>query len=119
MAIVLPFLLTSCGDDKDEPKKSLEEQLIGEWVWYAGDNNEYETHYIFDSDHTLISKVYLNGNIIDTSIGGWSLEGNILAYSFNNNGVTLNQRCQIIIEGDVMHLIYENTTTADFHRVKK
>ena len=32
MAIILPFVFTSCGDDKDEPKQSLEEQLIGSWV---------------------------------------------------------------------------------------
>ena len=31
MAIILPFVLTSCGDDKDEPKQNLEQELIGGW----------------------------------------------------------------------------------------
>ena len=54
MAIVLPFVLISCGDDKDEPS-ALEQQLIGGW------NGQSETssilhpqviQYIFNADHT-------------------------------------------------------------------
>ena len=44
LAIILPFVLTSCGDDKDEPK-SLEQQLIGQWEssWKI-DGDNYKAH---------------------------------------------------------------------------
>ena len=74
MAIILPFVLTSCGDDKDEPKQTLEQQLIGEWYYLF---NEYTVHnYLFNSDHTGKYWVKQDGEVINGSIVtfNWSLE---------------------------------------------
>ena len=59
MAIILPFVLTSCDDDKDEPK-SLEQQLIGSWVQTQVDGpNTLTWHYIFNSDHNGKQQIIL------------------------------------------------------------
>ena len=73
MAIILPFVLTSCGDEKDEPQ-SLEQQLIGDWYYLL---NEYTVqNYLFNSDHTGKYWVKQDGEVINGSIVtfNWSLE---------------------------------------------
>ena len=35
-ALIMPFVFSSCDDDKDEPKNPGEE-LIGEWIWLEDD----------------------------------------------------------------------------------
>ena len=52
--IIMPFILTSCGDDKDEPK-NLESQLIGEWIEDTSRYPQYLAeviHFTFKSDHS-------------------------------------------------------------------
>ena len=48
MAIILPFVITSCGDDKDEPQ-NLEQEIIGTWSAPDGDRTLFFT---FNADHT-------------------------------------------------------------------
>ena len=73
MALILPFLLTSCGDDKekDEPQ-TLEQQLIGDWKKVVGTNNENEAHYIFNSNHTGRYKYLTNGTTVRDYDYTWS-----------------------------------------------
>ena len=100
MAIILPFVLTSCDDDKDEPNQSLEEQLIGGWAWSTVDGpNTITRFYIFNSDHN------------------WSLKGNILTVSFIQDGNTETVSVEISIDGDVLH-IKQGDDTIDYHRAK-
>lgn len=78
MAIVLPFVLTSCGDDKDEPK-SLEDQLIGQWEssWEI-DGDNYHNIAIFDAEHQFYHSGYKNESQILRVSYTWELKGNTL-----------------------------------------
>ena len=87
MAIILPFVFTSCGDDKDEPQ-NLEQELIGEWV--ENTNSNYEVyHYIFKSDHTgswwvTNNNVLIDGFVVTTFT--LSVKGNSLTLVNDANG---------------------------------
>ena len=78
MAIVLPFVLISCGDDKDEPK-SLEELLMGRWEssWEI-DGDKYHNIAIFDSEHQFYHSGYKNDTQIIRASYTWELNGNTL-----------------------------------------
>lgn len=105
MAIILPFVLTSCGDDKDEPS-TLEQQLIAEWV---GSNDYYEFHYLFKSDHT--------GDYWVTKKGAphlaprqfkWSLTGNMLSFDYLDNSLGDDYTTEIIIDGNILKMFEED-----------
>ena len=116
-AIILPFVLTSCDDDKDEPK-SLEQQLIGSWVQTQVDGpNTLTWHYIFNSDHNGKQQIILNGHISTEVNFTWSLKGNILTVSFIQDGNTETVSVEISIDGDVLH-IKQGDDTIDYHRAK-
>ncbi|MBQ6647652.1 MAG: lipocalin family protein [Muribaculaceae bacterium] len=118
MAIILPFVLTSCDDDKDEPKQSLEEQLIGGWAWSTVDGpNTITRFYIFNSDHNGKEQIDLNGHISTEVNFTWSLKGNILTVSFIQDGNTETVSVEISIDGDVLH-IKQGDDTIDYHRAK-
>ena len=114
LAIILPFVLTSCGDDKDEPKQSLENQLIGRWVCFP--ESGVELYYTFNEDHTATYKVLQNGVLVGESNLSWSLKGNVLTttnISPSTEGVTY----EISIDGDVL-IMKDNTMTLEYHRAK-
>ena len=116
-AIILPFVLTSCDDDKDEPK-SLEQQLIGSWVQTQVDGpNTLTWHYIFNSDHNGKQQIILNGHISTEVNFTWSLKGNILSCSFIQDGNTVTVSREISIDGDVMYL-KEGEDIIELHRAK-
>ncbi|MBR5118757.1 MAG: lipocalin family protein [Muribaculaceae bacterium] len=123
MALILPFLLTSCGDDKekDEPQ-TLEQQLIGDWKKVDGTNNENEAHYIFNSNHTGRYKYLTNGTTVRDYDYTWSLEGNLLTMTNNYNGNTSTQKCEITIENDILimttHGPGNSVILNEYHRVK-
>ena len=118
MAIILPFVLTSCDDDKDEPKQSLEEQLIGGWAWSTVDGpNTITRFYIFNSDHNGKEQIDLNGHISTEVNFTWSLKGNILSCSFIQDGNTVTVSREISIDGDVMYL-KEGEDIIELHRAK-
>ena len=78
MAIIMPLVLTSCGDDKDEPK-SLEDQLIGQWEssWET-DGDNYHNIAIFDTEHQFYHSGYKNESQILRVSYTWELKGNTL-----------------------------------------
>lgn len=121
MAIILPFVLTSCGDDKDEPKQSLEEQLIGSWI---GDvynviegkvvvTHPHSSYVLFNADHT--SKAWtVIGGVKSADINfTWSLKGNALTLDNGSGPATL----EISIKDDVLHT-KQGTIELDYTRAK-
>ena len=78
ITIILPLVLTSCGDDKDEPK-SLEQQLIGKWEssWEI-DGDNYHNIAIFDSEHQFYHSGYKNDTEIIRVSYTWELNGNTI-----------------------------------------
>lgn len=85
MALVLPFVLISCGDDKDEPK-SLEDKLIGQWEssWEI-DGDKYHNIAIFDSEHQFYHSGYKNETQIIRVSYTWELNGNTLKLIRNSD----------------------------------
>lgn len=107
MAIVLPFVLTSCGDDKDEPKQNLEQELIGSWVgdvYKIVDGIPLVTHphsgyVLFNADHTGKTWTVIDGVKSDDINFTWSLKGNILTMDNGSEPMTM----EISIKDDVLH----------------
>ena len=123
MAIILPFVLTSCGDDKDEPKQSLEEQLIGSWVGDVYDivdgkvivTHPHSRYVIYNADHTGKSWMIIDGVILNEVNFNWSLKGNILTNDKSPKQV------EISIKDDVLYMKQETielTIELEFHRAK-
>ena len=125
-AIILPFVLTSCGDDKDEPKQSLEEQLIGSWV---GDvyniiegkvvvTHPHSGYILFNADHTGKGWTVIDGVKSPDMHFTWSLKGNVLTakYIINSNEELVYY--DITIEGDLLTIKNKYDMIFEFHRVK-
>ena len=100
LAIILPFVLTSCGDDKDEPKQSLEQQLIGSWVGDVYNIIEVTHHILFNADYTGKGWTVINGVKSPDMHFTWSLKGNVLTLS---NGSSEPESMEISIKDDVLH----------------
>ena len=122
MAVILPFFLTSCGDDKDEPKQSLEEQLIGSWVgdeYTVVDGKVVVTHphsayRLFNADHTGKYWTVIDGVKSPDMNFTWSLKGNVLTLS---NGSSEPESMEISIKDDVLHT-KRGTIELDYIRAK-
>ena len=108
MAIILPFVLTSCGDDKDEPKQNLEQELIGSWVgdvYNIVDGKVVVTHphsgyILFNADYTGKGWTIIDGVKSADMHFTWSLKGNVLTLS---NGSSEPESMEISIKDDVLH----------------
>ena len=103
MAIILPFVLTSCGDDKPIP---LKKQLIGSWAdtIVILDNLSFTDVMVFNSDNSGRTKVILTGSDFNESSKIerfiWSLKGNVLTIKYSDD--TLEY--EIYIKDDVLHM---------------
>lgn len=55
--------LSSCKDDKDEPKGGSE--LVGTWYWYDDDYDEidYDDYFTFKSDGTFFASLEGDGDL--------------------------------------------------------
>lgn len=83
ISIVLPFVLTSCGDDKEEPI-NLEQEIIGEWRTISKENyiddRDYYFSYIFYPNYTGEYKQYdtINGELKNKRTFTWLFNGTVL-----------------------------------------
>ena len=119
MAILLPFVFTSCGDDKDEPKQNLEQELIGTWVGDLYDivdgemivTHPHSAYILFNADHTGKTWSVIDGVNKPVRNFNWSLKGNILTIEDGSEPVIIS------IDGDVLH-IKQGTIDTDLHRAK-
>ena len=123
MAIILPFVLTSCGDDKDEPKQNLEQELIGRWV---GQTIDRELTLEFKADHTGISSWRKIQNVLQlVSSGGsipftWSLKNNILSISYevDEDGNVHTDTSEIAIENGILKIKTAEEGILEYHKAK-
>ena len=121
MAIFLPLVLTSCGDDKDEPKQNLEQELIGGWVgdvYNIEDGQVVVTHprsgyMVFNADHTGKTWTVIDGVRSPDTHFTWSLKGNILTMDTGSQQLTM----EISIKDDVLHT-KQGTIELDFTKAK-
>lgn len=104
LAIVLPFVLTSCGDDKDEPKQNLEQELIGTWVIAYEDLNMYQ-FMVFNADHTGSGSQVKDGIVQGEYSFNWSLSGDILTQNRMGGNTFKNK---ISIKNDILYVMDED-----------
>ena len=104
MAIILPFVLTSCGDDKDEPKQNLEQELIGTWVLAYDDLNMYQ-FMVFNADHTGSGNQVKDGIVLGEFSFTWSLSGDVLTQSRTGGNTFKNK---ISIKDDILYVMDED-----------
>ena len=115
MAIVLPFVLTSCGDDKDEPKQNLEQELIGTWVLTYEDINMFQ-FMVFNADHTGNGNQVKDGLVIAEFPFTWSLSGDVLTQN-RKDGKTIKNK--ISIKNDILYVMDEDGNPSfEMKRVK-
>jgi len=102
MAVIMPFFLTSCSDDKDEP--TLEQQLIGQWI-EIGDFDL--TNLKFNSDHTGSQWATVEGVIEPGSEHAftWSLSGDKITIKSGSETIVStiyfkNGQLHIVDDGD-------------------
>lgn len=123
MLIVLPFVLTSCGDDKDEPS-TLEQQLIGSWTGRESMDSQINpiVHtFTFNADHTgKYSWVKTQGPLSKAghTSGGydfkWKLKNNILSITYldddegtSNYEISIENGVLKIMKGGILGNYYE------------
>ena len=115
LAVVLPFLLTSCGDDKDE-LSALEKELVGGWAIInepGSDADDY--HYVFKKERTGSRRHIENGNVKTDVSFYWALKGNKLTLDYGS-GQQLVMEITLTINN--LHVVYECTGVAqDYKRV--
>ncbi|MBQ2163216.1 MAG: lipocalin family protein [Muribaculaceae bacterium] len=123
MAIILPFVLTSCSKDKDEPQ-TLEQQLIGSWVGDVYDivdgkvvvTHPHSGYILFNADHTGKSWRFIDGVMSPDYNFTWSLNGNILTMTYSaSSSEALTY--EISIKDDILH-IKQGTFEFDYTRAK-
>jgi len=119
MAIILPFVLSSCGDDNDEPKQNLEQELIGGWVMteYGDDNSSISYSYIFNSDHTGKDHMFVDMSLLDETNFTWTLEGNILTFNYLASYGESTKQVEISIKDDILYVKVDDRTF-ELHRAK-
>lgn len=115
LALVLPFVLTSCGDDKKEPKTK-EQMLVGEWVLYL--DSGVDMYYSFDEDHTGQYRKSQKGTVVQDIDFTWSLSGNELTITSYDDGQTKTETYQVSIEEYFLYITSEGDRTC-FYRVQE
>ncbi|MBR5030524.1 MAG: hypothetical protein IKX63_05425 [Muribaculaceae bacterium] len=117
MAIVLPFIFGSCGDDGDV-LSSREEQLVGEWAIINTPETQGEDfHYVFKKERTGSRWHLEDGTVVSDIAFKWILDGNLLTLDY---GTGIKLELEISINNDILHIIYKSTGVAeDYKKVVK
>ncbi len=113
MAIVLPFIFSSCGDD-DDILSSREKELVGEWaIIKASETQADDFHYVFKKERTGSRRHLVDGNVVTDIAFKWSLDGNRLTLDYGS-GQQLVLEITITIEK--MHVVYVATGVAEDYK---
>jgi hypothetical protein len=113
MAIILPFILSSCGDDKDILSYQ-EEKLVGEWAIV----NTLETpsddyHYVFKKERSGSRRHLENGNVVSDISFFWTLDGNRLTLDY---GAGQQLVMDITINNDILQMTYLGTGVTENYK---
>ena len=118
---LVSFGITSCGDDKDEPKSS---DIVGTWQLKAvGDEGEsYESLIQFTKNGKWNSvEIYTSevGVEVEVDRGTYTVSGNKVTVTFTEDGKSFNETMTYEVKGDKLMLTYEDAPVAvTFVRVK-
>ena len=116
LSIMLPFILTSCGDDNDV-LSLMEQELVGEWAIInpAGSQAD-DYHFVFNKERTGSRWRVVDGEVVSSVPFNWTLEGSTLTLSYAGQQLVM----QISLSINQMHVVYVATGAAeDYKRVVK
>lgn len=114
MAIALPFLFTSCGDDNDT-LTAQEQELVGEWEIIKTADTPNDIHYVFKKERTGSRRILVNGEVTNDIGFKWTLNGKTLTLDY---GTGMNLVLEITMKINEMHILYVGTgATEDYKKV--
>ena len=114
MTIMLPFFLTSCGDDNDV-LSSMEQELVGEWaIIKTTDTQADDYHYVFNNERTGSRRHIVNGEVVTDVPFNWILNGNTLTLDYAGQKLVV----EITMKINQMHVVYVATgASEDYNKV--
>lgn len=115
LALVLPFVLSSCGDDNNDVLSLMEQDLLGEWAIVNAPNSQAkDIHYVFKKERTGSRRIIENGEVVNEVPFNWTLDGNRLTLSYAGQQTLLD----ITLTLSTLHVVYVATgATEDYKRV--
>lgn len=116
LAIMLPFIFSSCGDDNDV-LSPMEQELVGEWARINALGSETaDYHYVFNKEHTGSHRHIVNGEVNTEIAFNWTLDGNKLTLNYAGQQTVL----EITLKVGEMHVVYVATgANEDYKKVIK
>ncbi len=121
MLTLVSVSFVSCGDDKDEPKRS---DLVGTWQLKAIDEDGavFETLVQFTKNGQWNSvEIYNDGTEIDIDVerGTYTVSGNKINVTYTEDGHSVTETMTYEVKGDKLMLTYADFPVAvTFVRVK-
>ena len=114
LAILLPLLLASCGDDNDV-LSPMEQELVGEWALIKAPGSQVnDYHYVFKKERTGSRRRIVDGEVVTDIAFNWTLDGNRLQLDYAGQQLVL----EISMKVNQMHVTYVGTgATEDYERV--
>lgn len=116
LAIMLPLVLTSCGDDNDV-LSSLEKELVGEWaIVRTPESGDADFHYVFNKERTGSRRHLVDGTVVTSVPFKWTLDGKRLTLEYVGQQLAMDIELGI----NSLHVVYVATgATEDYTRVIK
>ncbi len=114
LAIMLPFVLISCGDD-DDVLSPMEQDLVGEWAIIITDNTQPDDfHFVFKKERTGSRRRLVNGEVVSDVPFNWTLQGSTLTLNYAGQQLVM----EISLTINQMHVVYVTTgVTEDYKKV--
>ena len=117
---LVSFGVTSCGDDKDEPKSN---DLVGTWQCKAvTDDAAIENLVQFTKDGKWNSVEIVTDEIgvsVEVEKGTYTVSGNKINVSYTEDGKTVTESVTFEVKSNKLMLTYEDMPVAiTFDRVK-
>ena len=114
LAIMLPLVFTSCGDDNDVLSAN-EQELLGEWaIVRPGGSQADDYHYVFKKERTGSRRHLVDGTVVTDIAFKWTLNGKRLTLDYGGQQLLLD----IEIGINNMHVVYVGTgATEDYNKV--
>ena len=114
LAIMLPLVFTSCGDDNDVLSAN-EQELLGEWAIVRPVGSQVDDyHYVFKKERTGSRRHLVDGTVVTDIAFKWTLNGKRLTLDYGGQQLLLD----IEIGINNMHVVYVGTgATEDYNKV--
>ena len=114
LALMLPLVLVSCGDDNDV-LSPIEQDLVGEWAIVKTAENQNDYHYVFKKERTGSRRHIVDGEVVTDIAFKWTLDGETLTIDYGTGQMLV---LKVTLRINEMHVVYVATgTSEDYTRV--